>query len=66
MECGSFPSLVRRDGKTFETVTQSLPDLIRQSAEQLADVDDPRFGAIFDRFADARVVLLGEAKSRHQ
>jgi erythromycin esterase-like protein len=38
-----------------------LPELIRKSAEPLPDFDDPAFGAMFDRFADARVVLLGEA-----
>ena len=38
-----------------------LPELIRASAEPLPDIDDPAFGNVFDRFADARVVLLGEA-----
>ena len=38
-----------------------LPDLIRSAAEPLPDIDDPAFGAMFDRFGDARVVLLGEA-----
>jgi erythromycin esterase-like protein len=35
--------------------------LIRDSAEPLPDIDDPAFGAMFDRYGDARVVLLGEA-----
>jgi erythromycin esterase-like protein len=39
----------------------SIPDLIRAAAEPLPDFDDPAFGALFDRFAGARVVLLGEA-----
>ncbi len=39
----------------------SLPRLIAQAAEPLPDLDDPAFGSLFDRFADARVVLLGEA-----
>jgi len=39
----------------------SIPDLIRAAAEPLPDLDDPAFGALFDRFASARVVLLGEA-----
>jgi len=30
-------------------------------AEPLPEFDDPAFGAMFDRFADRRVVLLGEA-----
>jgi protein-L-isoaspartate(D-aspartate) O-methyltransferase len=41
--------------------THSIPDLIREAAEPLPSFDDPAFGALFDRFADARVVLLGEA-----
>jgi erythromycin esterase-like protein len=44
-----------------ETVRIDLPELIRRSAEPLPEIDDDRFGAFFDRFADARVVLLGEA-----
>jgi protein-L-isoaspartate(D-aspartate) O-methyltransferase len=35
--------------------------LLRQAAERLPDLDDPAFARLFDRFADARVVLLGEA-----
>lgn len=38
-----------------------LPTMIRDAAELLPDLDDPAFGELFDRFADARVVLLGEA-----
>src|SRR3954462_570421 len=44
-----------------DTLTRTLPDLIAQAAEPLPDLDDPAFGAMFDRFGDARVVLLGEA-----
>jgi protein-L-isoaspartate(D-aspartate) O-methyltransferase len=40
---------------------QSLPEMIAEAAEELPDFDDPAFGALFDRFADRRVVLLGEA-----
>lgn len=36
-------------------------DLIAEAAEPLPDFDDPAFGALFDRFAGKRVVLLGEA-----
>ena len=39
----------------------SVTDLIREAAEPLPEPDDPAFGAMFDRFAKARVVLLGEA-----
>lgn len=41
--------------------TRSLPQMIADAAEALPDLDDPRFGALFERFADRRVVLLGEA-----
>jgi erythromycin esterase-like protein len=45
----------------IETEIEALPDLIARAAEPLPDIDDPAFGAMFDRFGDARVVLLGEA-----
>ncbi|HEY0116145.1 MAG TPA: erythromycin esterase family protein [Allosphingosinicella sp.] len=41
--------------------TQAAVEAIREAAEPLPDIDDPGFGEAFDRFADARVVLLGEA-----
>ncbi|MDP9810190.1 protein-L-isoaspartate(D-aspartate) O-methyltransferase [Rhizobium tibeticum] len=40
---------------------QSLPAMIAEAAENLPDFEDPGFGALFDRFADRRVILLGEA-----
>jgi erythromycin esterase-like protein len=40
---------------------ENLPQLIADAAEPLPDIDDPAFAEIADRFADARVVLLGEA-----
>jgi protein-L-isoaspartate(D-aspartate) O-methyltransferase len=40
---------------------KSPVELLREAAEPLPDPDDPSFGRMFDRFADARVVLLGEA-----
>ena len=39
----------------------SVTELLRAAAEPLPDLDNPAFGAIFDRFARARIVLLGEA-----
>ena len=45
----------------FDTELETLPSLIAEAAEPLPDIDDPRFGAFFDRFGDARVVCLGEA-----
>ena len=38
-----------------------LPEMIAEAAEPLPDFDDSAFGALFDRFSDRRVVLLGEA-----
>jgi erythromycin esterase-like protein len=39
-----------------------LPQILAAAAEPLPDIDDPAFGAMFDRYAEgARVVLLGEA-----
>ena len=41
--------------------SQTLPEMIADAAEPLPDFDDPAFGRLFDRFADRRVVMLGEA-----
>jgi protein-L-isoaspartate(D-aspartate) O-methyltransferase len=49
------------DEKGRRADPRSLPELIRDAAEPLPDLDDPAFGALFDRFAGAKVVLLGEA-----
>lgn len=40
---------------------RTLPEIIAAAGEPLPDLDDPRLGSLFDRFADRRVVLLGEA-----
>jgi erythromycin esterase-like protein len=45
----------------LEMRTELLPQLIARHAEPLPDIDDPGFADLFERFADARVVLLGEA-----
>ena len=55
-----------RDGASVPTVpgtpeSGSIEARIRQAAEALPDFEDPEFGKLFDRFAHARVVLLGEA-----
>ena len=44
-----------------EALVESVPQMIAAAAEPLPGIDDPAFGALFDRYADARVVLLGEA-----
>lgn len=43
------------------TRLRSLTDLVRSAIEPLPAFDDPAFGALFDRFGQSRVVLLGEA-----
>jgi protein-L-isoaspartate(D-aspartate) O-methyltransferase len=40
---------------------KGIAEMIGESAELLPDLDDPKFAELFDRFANARVVLLGEA-----
>jgi erythromycin esterase-like protein len=45
----------------IETELDALPRLIADTAEPLPDIDDRTFGEFFDRFGDARMVLLGEA-----
>jgi protein-L-isoaspartate(D-aspartate) O-methyltransferase len=47
--------------RSFRAPEPTLPEQIRVAAEPLPDLDDPQFAALFDRFATARVVLLGEA-----
>ena len=46
---------------SVDTELGLLSDLIRRSADVLPVIEDPAFGAMFDRFGDARIVLLGEA-----
>jgi erythromycin esterase-like protein len=42
-------------------VELNVAGMIADTAESLPDIEDAAFGAIFDRYGDARVVLLGEA-----
>jgi erythromycin esterase-like protein len=44
-----------------DSAIKSVQSLIAEAAEPLPDLDDPAFGALFDRWGDKRVVLLGEA-----
>jgi protein-L-isoaspartate(D-aspartate) O-methyltransferase len=39
----------------------SLPEMVADAAEPLPELDNSAFGRFFDRYADRRVVLLGEA-----
>ena len=45
----------------LDTEVEPVAGLVAEAAEPLPEIDDERFGAMFDRFGDARVVLLGEA-----
>ncbi|WP_237219605.1 erythromycin esterase family protein [Sphingomonas arenae] len=46
----------------MSTLEQARPvELLYDMAEPLPQIDDPGFAKCFDRYADARVVLLGEA-----
>jgi len=56
-----FVPLIGREGWSDEASDATLPELIRAAAEPLPDIDDPAFAEAFDRFADARVVMLGES-----
>src|SRR5437870_1107043 len=40
---------------------RTLPQMIADAAEPLPELDDLTFGQLFDRFANRRVILLGEA-----
>ena len=46
---------------TRHTLRQGPAGYIALAAEPLPELDDPAFGRLFDRFGDAKVVLLGEA-----
>jgi protein-L-isoaspartate(D-aspartate) O-methyltransferase len=57
-EDGSCSASNHKPGQSRQ---QSLPKMIAETGEELPDFDDPAFGRLFDRWADRRVVLLGEA-----
>ncbi|QJQ20534.1 erythromycin esterase family protein [Pseudomonas sp. SK] len=48
-------------GQQYQVEVADIAPLLHQYAEPLPDLDTPAFAALFDRYADARVVLLGEA-----
>ncbi|KEO50762.1 erythromycin esterase family protein [Thioclava pacifica] len=43
------------------TTPEEIATALRQAIHPLPEIDDPAFAEAFDRYADARVVLLGEA-----
>ena len=56
-----MPARRPAEAKSFRGRAPTLPRMIAEAAEPLHEIDDPLFALRFDRFADARVVLLGEA-----
>jgi protein-L-isoaspartate(D-aspartate) O-methyltransferase len=59
-----FVPLIGREGfrdSGSEALIATLPQMIAEAAEPLPEIEDPAFGAFIDRYADARVVLHGEA-----
>ncbi|KAK9327763.1 hypothetical protein V1520DRAFT_347964 [Lipomyces starkeyi] len=42
----------------------ALSTLIRSAAEELPAIDDSSFGAKFDRFGKARIVLIGKKRNQ--
>lgn len=53
--------MIRSRSRANETTEEQLVELLRQHAIPLPAIDDPAFAEHFDRFANARVVLIGEA-----
>ena len=51
----------RAKARSFFRPRSAVPELIGRAVEPFDDLDAPVFGDLFDRFAGARVVLLGEA-----
>jgi len=47
--------------RTRETTEEQLIDQLRNRAVALPSIEDPGFADAFEQFADARVVLIGEA-----
>src|SRR3990167_1062676 len=50
-----------RDGSPRHIDVATIPPLLRQSADPPPTRDSSTFGEMFDRYADARVVMIGEA-----
>lgn len=57
---GARPAVAARASGT-RALTLTTAALLTAAVEPLPDIDDPAFAAAFDRYADSRVVLLGES-----
>ncbi len=51
----------KRDSTGDASADRSCAQMIAAAAEDLPPFEDPAFGRLFDRYADLRVILLGEA-----
>ncbi|WP_323113717.1 erythromycin esterase family protein [Pseudomonas guariconensis] len=61
MNAPSNTLLEKLYGRQFHVERADIAPVLRQYAEPLPDLDAPAFAEMFDRFADARVVMIGEA-----
>src|SRR4051794_37137473 len=52
---------IRPESEVPTPAREGLAQMLAQAAEPLPEVDSPEFARLFDRFGDARVVLLGES-----
>jgi len=48
--------------KKRRTNESDISSLIANAAEPLPQIEDQKFGSFFDRFANSKIVLLGEAR----
>ncbi|WP_417791085.1 erythromycin esterase family protein [Stutzerimonas xanthomarina] len=53
--------MIQSHPRPLAVTEEQLIELLRRSATVLPDIDDPEFAEAFEQFADARVVLIGEA-----
>ena len=56
-----FVPLIGTHGWTDPGVNMTPPEIVAAAAEPLPELDDPAFAPAFDRFGDARIVMLGES-----
>ncbi|OOY11882.1 erythromycin esterase [Thioclava marina] len=54
-------SAVHPQLETHPKTPEEIATALRKAIQPLPEIDDPTFAEAFDRYADARIVLLGEA-----
>jgi len=55
------PTFAKTWPAKLPSLARTAAHVLRSAARPLPDIDDVHFGAMFDTFAEARVILLGEA-----